>query len=317
MTHLVVLLTLSLTASSCSLMAKTNHESVHSFVTLTDEYVQLPTTLVRSYSGLILNNKLLSIARRDYGLANNLGQIETESANKAWEELVLAYKMETEYDIIAKRLTAALEVLSQYSVLLKQISSDELEQTLDSGAVKLGQSVDKAAKDYGDNFRPDRPLTKLGESVAQASRVLLGVALSSKRHKLLEKSVKAADPLIEEICAEIKVIASAELSPALDNYEQNYLGASFRSFLNTRHQISYSDTQAAYNDYRKLMETRKLAQRTVEIGEQYRLLHQQLLKNLEGTLSFDELKSQAQALAEQVKDAQKLRKQFKEKKECE
>jgi hypothetical protein len=304
----ILILCVMLGLMACAVLTSSQVSEVKNFVQASEAYTELPGALVQSYGILLRDNELLKVSRYEFGKRGVGGAIDTAQANTAWNDIKKAYELEEELSVAGKRMDGALAVLKTYSNILSVLVSDEYTKALGEITVKLGKSLDNSIESYNKKYRADNPLEKIGGLVGQVVRSAGGIYIRHRQYIILRDTLQAADPLIKNLMAEVKDIASNQMKPAIENYEKNYLSKEFKSVANNSGRLSVTVVMFVYEDLRRTRQAALLSDQVAKAADTYALAHEKLVGKTRKRQDLDQVIDELQALRKEVEEANKVKK---------
>lgn len=314
-TGLILLLTAVFALTGCAaVLTPSQVKEVATFAEAARDYGTFPGAVVRSHAELRARQKILEAAT-------------FASGDAALRQVEAAVDIRQELEKRATAADAALGVLNDYAALLVTLTSDSYSNELQGSAEKLGRSVDRGITRY--NELRGAQLDSFGALVAAGVRGIGGIYIRHEQAEALQKAVTAADPVIGAMIGEVEKLLALYLSPAdltelklsitvagtppeqldlLRNVAAD-LRESYKRLVDAGGGKPQTDAAAlAAVSLKGADDSIGLAVKTLRAAETFRAAHRALAENVTRrhwlTGSIDQVK----VLADEVSDANKLRK---------
>lgn len=225
----------------------------------------------------------------------------------------------------AKKLSAALQVVTQYGDLLTKLSSSDFSEADEKAAGSLSKSINSSIDDYNKETGGTLP-SSIGDGVAEAVGALGEIYVRRRQAEELKAYVLEADPIVAALTKEVdrnladmqNLLSNAEcdLAHALCNRQGLVIGKRVE-----KNETSHNCTElACLPDTQQLLispesaeillqarEKVTLAQQAIEsakkAGNQMRDAHQALAKSLQQTESIGDAIQQIEQFAQAVSSA--------------
>ena len=283
--------------TGCAVITKSQKAEVASFAKVAANYGTLPGDSIRVYAEAARFNWLVNVSARNF---------ESETARTdGWTAIGKALEVETSFKAAAGQADAALDILDDYSALLTRLSSDESTAALDKSTRDLGASIDKGIKTYNKTFGKD--LSLIGGTVAAGIQGAGGLFIRFRQARLLKDTVLAADPVVASLSQDISTLMHSKVKGYLtnvnDQLENNFKVAAQRSGhlpLETIQQVArrVESTHAG----------QALAESAAKAADHLASSHHQLAQIVQKRQSLKQSIEEIQVAADEIKAAQKIRK---------
>lgn len=313
----LMLLTWAVAITGCSaVLTETQVKEVATFARAAKEYGAFPGAVIRSHAELRSRQKLLEAATFTSG-GTALRQIEA------------AVSIRRELERRATAADSSLGVLNDYAELLVKLTADTYSSDLQGSAEKLGRSVDRGISRY--NELRGANLESFGALVAAGVRGVGGVYIRHEQAEALRMGVTAADPVVATMIGEVEKLLALYLSPAdlkdlklsvtdsgtppeqadLIRTVADDLRVSYQRLTDTAggtHQVEAALLTA--DGLTGADATIRLAVKALRAAESYRAAHRKLAENVTERRWLPGSIEQVTALADEVNEANRLRKQL-------
>jgi hypothetical protein len=286
--------------SGCTVLTPSQVKEVGRFAQATEGYGALPGAVISMYGQVAEENRLLAVT----GYTFRPGD---KTAGQALQDMKSARQRHREFTAAAKQADEALEILNLYASALTILTSDDFNTTLDESATAVGKSLDKAIAGYNDSYHKNFSL--IGSVAAQVVRGAGGFYLRRKQTLLLKDYVERADPLIEALTRDVEDMIGDRVSPHLKDLTSRVE----REFINSANQQGKLDLTTVVRINRtfcRLEGAESLADAARSSAKRYREAHRALKEALNKKQTLKGVIEQITVLAEEVKAAQKLKKNF-------
>ena len=283
-------------STGCAVLTDSQVNEVAKFAKASQNYSELPGTLAESYGILLRNRYLLRIT------------INASEADKAWNTIKKSYSYQEQYKDSGERMDAALLILKTYSNILSTLVSDEFTDELSKSAANLGESLDDAINEYKGKYKPKYDLKEVGGIIAAGIRAAGGIYIRNKQTEMLKVTLEDANPLVIGLMDEVKYIASTVITFSLIENEED-LGSSFKSSIRKNGTTDISTIIFVYDNYNKAKQTSILSQQISSAAETYKQAHIALVENTRTKKTLKEAIAQIKALSEEIKEANKVKKE--------
>jgi len=295
----VTLLAITL-LSGCAVLTPSQVKEVGRFAEATQGYGVLPGAVISMYGEVAEENRLLAVT----GYAFRAGD---ETANLALQDMKSARQRHREFTASAIQADEALGILNLYASALIILTSDDFTASLDESATAVGKSLDKAIKAYNDSYQKDFSL--IGSVAAQVVRGAGGIYLRYKQTTLLKEYVGLADPLIEALTRDVEDMILEKVSPHLKDLTTR-VEREFRNSANHHGKLDLGTVERINQIFYRLEGAESLANAAVSSAKRYREAHRALKEALGKKQDLKGLIEQITVLADEVKAARKLKKNF-------
>jgi hypothetical protein len=300
-----LLLPLAALQPGCAVLTKSQRAEVAAFAKVASNYGTLPGEPIRSYGQATRFDRLLNVSARDF---------QSESARtNAWAEIARAIETDRKFDEAARQADAALDVLDQYVEILILLSSDQFTDALDKSARELGASLDKGIKTYNQTFllpAGRKEMALVGATVAAAGRGAGGIYLRHRQAKLLKNAVITADPMVTVLSHDIATLMRNKVKPYLTQAGER-LGDDFKNAARQARDLPLATIQEVALQVERTQNAFKLAEAAAQAAESLAASHKTLAAELTARKSIKDRIQEIQALADEIKAAQKLQKDLK------
>lgn len=314
---LILLLAAILALTGCAaVLTPSQVKEVATFAQAAQDYGTFPGAVIRSHAGLRARQKLLEAATFAGG-------------DTALRQVEAAVDIRRELERRATAADTALGVLNDYAALLVRLTADTYTNDLQGSAEKLGRSVDRGISRY--NELRGAQLESFGSLVAAGVRGVGGTYIRHEQAQALKRAVTSADPAIEAMIGEVEKLLALYLAPAdlkelkltitasgtppeqldLIRNVADDLRESYRRLTDTAggaHQVEAAvlaaDGLAGADD------TILLAVKALQAAETYRAAHRKLTESVTRRHWLRSSIDQVKALADEVNDANRLRKKI-------
>jgi hypothetical protein len=205
-------------------------------------------------------------------------------------------------------------VLDQYVEILTLLSSDEFTDALDKSAKELGASVDKGINTYNKTFLAPKGKTELvpiGATVAAAVRGAGGIYIRYRQAKLLKNAVVTADPVVTTLAHDITSLMRDKVKPYLTQANDR-LGDDFKNAARQAKDLPLGTIQEVALQVERTQNALQLAEAAAKSSESLAASHKKLASELTSRKSIKDRIQEIQVLADEIKAAQKLRKELTE-----
>jgi len=277
--------------SGCAVLNPSQVKEVGRFAEATQGYGTLPGAVISVYGEVAEENRLLAVTAAAWAL----------------KDMKSARQRHREFNEAANQADEALEILNLYASALTILTSDDFNTSLDESATAVGKSLDKAIAAYNDSYQKDFSL--IGSAAAQIVRGAGGVYLRYKQTVLLKEYVGLADPLIGALTKDVEDMIQDKISPNL----KNLMTRVEREFINSANHHGRLDlgTVVRINQiFYRLEGAESLAEAAVSSAKRYREAHRALKEALSKKQDLKGVIEQITVLADEVKAARKLKKNF-------
>lgn len=296
--------------AGCTVLTESQVGEVRKFAKASDDYSDLPGALVRAYGTLMRNAKLLSISRRHFDLKDTQNRIDPRPANEAWEDIKKAYTLEQKFTSAGNQMDAAIALLREYSAALTMLTADTFTDSLGEEAAKLGKSIDSATKSYNETFKPAENLTSVGGAIAAGIRAAGGLYIRHRQSVALRNTVAAAQPLIDSLLNEVKILARNQKADFI-NAEENFVGREFKLLAISSGRIGVCTLSMVYKDFALAKIGQELAQKVESSAATYQMAHRELMKMTRQRTSLREVIEEIQTLQKEIKAAKSVKEKVK------
>ncbi|MSU33756.1 MAG: hypothetical protein EXS36_01315 [Pedosphaera sp.] len=287
---------------SCAVITKSQRAEVAAFAKVASNYGTLPGEPIRSYGHATRFDRLLNVSAHDF---------QSESARtNAWAEIAKAIETDKKFDEAARQADAALDVLDQYVEILTLLSSDEFTDALDKSAKELGASVDKGIKSYNQTFlvpKGQKELAPVGATVAAAVQGAGGIYIRYRQAKLLKNAVVTANPVVAALTHNIAGLMRDKVKPYLTQANER-LGDDFKNAARQAKDLPFGTIQEVAFQVERSQNAFQLAEAAAKASESLAASHKKLAAELTSRKSIEDRIQEIQALADEIKAAQKLQK---------
>jgi len=297
---LTVLLLLIMLISGCAVLTPSQVKEVGRLAEATQGYGALPGAVISMYGEVAEENRLLAVT----GYTFRAGD---ETAGQALEDMKSARQRHREFTTAAAQANEALEILNLYASALTILTSDSFTASLDESATAVGKSLDKAITAYNDSYQKDFSL--IGSVAAQVVRGAGGIYLRYRQTVLLKEYVGLADPLIEALTRDVEEIIRDKVSPHLKNLTVR-VEREFINSANHHGRLDLSTVVRINQIFYRLEGAESLADAAVSSAQRYRDAHRALKEALGKKQDLKGLIEQITVLADEVKAARKIKKNF-------
>jgi hypothetical protein len=286
--------------SGCAVLTSSQVKEVGRFAEATQGYGALPGAVISMYGKVAEENRLLAVT----GYTFRPGD---ETAARALKDMKSARQRHREFNAAANQADEALEILNLYASALTILTSDDFNTSLDESATAVGKSLDKAIAAYNDSYQKDFSL--IGSAAAQIVRGAAGIYLRYKQTVLLKEYVGLADPLIEALTKDVEDMIQNKVSPHL----KDLMTRVEREFINSANhhgRLDLSSVVRINQIFYRLERAESLADAAVSSAKRYREAHRALKEALSKKQDLKGVVEQITVLADEVKAARKLKKNF-------
>lgn len=304
----LVLGTLLLTTSACSVLTKSQIEAVKQFALATENYGQLPGDAIRGYRDVVFTRQALEVGR-------------SPTKDDASEALHQALEQRDQSTDAAARADRALQILDDYSAMLGLLVSDNYTSELDSSVTDLATQLDAGIKLYNAQFRADQtPLDSFGAIVAAGIRGAGGIWIRHKQTVALREAVTKADPVVAAMTSAIEELATVWLTetPPKGTLIERERQLFENSFLNSvkmaadhNQAVDLGVTERVVDILDRARNTAALAAAAKSAATRYRVAHEALAKAVTGKGGLQGLADQLTSLNNEIQAARKLQKKLK------
>jgi hypothetical protein len=264
--------------SGCAVLTESQVSEVRRFSKATDDYTELPGSVITAYGELRRDVILLDASRKQLDARTRSGNPDPAAAAAAWERVTTAYEQETEYDQNGKQLDAQLAILDRYADLLGRVVSDEYTDALGESAAQLGSSISDATKAYNQAFRAGQPpISDVGGAIAAGIRAAGGLYIRHRQAAVLRETVRAADPMIQELMDDVTATADL-MAESFANQETNALGPTFESVATRSGRLDVVAFERVYDDLARARRGGALAKQVGAAAQTYKLAHARLVE---------------------------------------
>jgi hypothetical protein len=286
--------------SGCAVLTPSQVKEVGRFARATEEYGALPGAVISMYGQVAEENRLLAVTGYTF-------RVGDKTADQALEDMKSARQRHREFTVAANQADEALQILNLYASALTILTSDSFTASLDESATAVGKSLDKAIAAYNDAYQKDFSL--IGSVAAQVVRGAGGIYLRHKQTVLLKEYVGLADPLIEALTRDVEEMIQEKVSPNLKDLKTR-VEREFRNSANHHGRLDLGTVVRINQIFYRLEEAESLADAAVSSAKRYREAHRALKEALSKKQDLKGMIEQITVLAEEVKAAQKLKKNF-------
>ena len=309
---LLFLSLLVLTTVGCEILTREQVKAVERFASAAKPFDTLPGEIIRGY------RDILGEARRMGAMASN------DDPARALEKVQRSVQMSSALGQQADRADQAVAILGTYTELLVLLTSEEYTRELEASAKNLGAEIDSAVADYKENAPVEirGNLDSVGSMAAAVVRAVGGIIIKRRQAKALRNAVADADPLVAALTDDTVAFAGdfVESEEGLD-----HVGAALEDYTAELEELLAAvdvETRLELLDnagvvMRRAAQLRALAARCKVAAMKYKEAHAQMKKVVSektadesGRKRLDLLISQVRSLAEEVKAAQKLKKEL-------
>lgn len=314
-TALILLLAALLALTGCTaVLTPSQVKEVATFAEAARDYGTFPGAVVRSHAELRARQKILEAAT-------------FASGDAALRQVQAAVDIRQELERRATAADTALGVLNDYAALLVTLTADSYSNELQGSAEKLGRSVDRGIVRY--NEMRGAKLDSFGSLVAAGVRGIGGLYIRHEQAQALKKAVTSADPAIEAMIGEVEKLLALYLSPddlkelkltitaagtppeqldLLRNVAAD-LRESYKRLVDASGGKPQTDAAAlAALSLKGADDSIRLAVKTLQAAETFRAAHRTLAENVTRRHWLKSSIDQVKTLADEVNDANKLRK---------
>jgi hypothetical protein len=248
------------------------------------------------------SRKLLDLSSKTY--ATTTAPVFTPE--EGFAELKGAYELHKSTVKLQAELDASLAVLTKYAEALEALTSDDPIKQLNTASQDLGKSIDSATKEWNDNFAGSGPkLSLIGSTIAAATRGLGGLFIRYEQQKYLQQFVNDGVPIINTLMPRIVELLK-KLKSELPAMEEKLANVWRKAALNSQI-LSYETVRQVEADYTKLKQTEELIDSSIKAAQTYQAAANQLQKNVQVHMDLKWVIEEIEALAAEVKAAQKLK----------
>jgi len=286
--------------SGCAVLTPSQVKEVERFAQATQGYGTLPGAVISMYGEVAEENRLLAIT----GYTFRHGD---KTADQALQDMKSSRQRHREFTAAAAQADEALEILNLYAPALTILTSDNFTSSLDESATAVGKSLDKAISAYNDSYQKNFSL--IGSAAAQVVRGAGGIYLRYKQTVLLKEYVGLADPLIEALTKDVEDLIRDKISPHLKDLTAR-VEREFINSANHHGRLDLSTVVRINRVFYRLEGAESLAEAAVSSARRYREAHRALKEALGKKQDLKGVIEQITVLADEVKAAQKLKKNF-------
>jgi len=294
-----VLLAMTL-LSGCAVLTPSQVKEVGRFAQATQGYGALPGAVISMYGEVAEENRLLAVTGYTF-------RVGDKTADQALENMKSARQRHREFTAAGRQADEALEILDLYASALTILTSDDFSASLDESATAVGKSLDKAIAAYNDSYQKDFSL--IGSVAAQVVRGAGGIYLRYKQTMLLKEYVGLADPLIEALTKDVEDLIRDRISPHLKDLTAR-VEREFINSANHHGKLDLSTVVRINQVFYRLEGAESLAEAAVSSAQRYRDAHRALKEALGKKQDLKGVIEQITVLADEVKAARKLKKNF-------
>jgi hypothetical protein len=257
-----------------TILTKSQVKAVDDFASATNGYEELPPQVIRAWDEIRLTGGVLAMTSVGTGLpgVDALGSLE----RKVDQSL--------EFQADANELRSSLEILKQYTALLKTLTSDDYTNETEARAKDLGRSCDGAVNEY--NKVSGKSLPKFASIAAAAIEGLGSIYLRVRQGMYLKEYVAQANKALPKILERVhEILGVADVAA-----ERARLGNTFAASAQAKGTLGYAEAQAIADLLRKQKATEKLVASVQAATDSYIDAHAELAaallekKDLKGRL---------------------------------
>jgi hypothetical protein len=178
-------LLLLLIFSGCSVLTKSQLDSIKVYAIATQEYAQYPGKLIRDFAAVQNNIFLLSSPL-------------TANPEQAAERIMAHHQSKTALLEEAEKLDLSFDILKEYAKNLEILSNPDYFNKTINTIENTGTHLDQLIESYNNKFDSAVP-GGLGSLVYQAMVMVGKRSLDQKRGNILKEYIARGDPLLKEI----------------------------------------------------------------------------------------------------------------------
>lgn len=285
----------------CAVLTKEQIQAVNEFAKAGEHYTEIPTTVIETHAEIMYLDNIYETASTD------LASVESVP-----DQIDKALKIKNDLLEQADKTKKILNVIDVYISLLKKLTSDVFSEKLAKNTTKLCKELDNAIEGYNDIADSDQTkLNAWGKYIVAGIQGAGGIFIKTKQTKSLKIAVENAEPQLEKI-SEALTKFMLKYSETLGPYAVEGLTMTYMTLITN--DIS-RNTVESIKDFTEAREKAKsiktLSEKSIKVIELFQKAHSKLHENLQKKRSIKGSISEIKSLADEIKGAQKIMKDFK------
>ncbi len=266
--------------TSCSILTKSQIESINSYSGLLEKYSAYPSAIINNYVQIKYEIELLNTGTLDDTIVNS--------------QLWSSYNGRKEAMLAASKIDLGMRVIGEYASALKKLSSKELSDSFGQGTKKVGTDIDQLIGLYNAKSEIKIP-TGIGNLVKSSLTLLGSSYIKSQQAKNLKMYIlegqKFIPLLTDQMKNDLNNIVIIKWIPILKrdlkNRQQNFL----RNMPKSDYKVYYANN---FNKEVALLISRiddleQVSKKTVESVETVGKAHKQLLDNVQKRMKLEDI----------------------------